>query len=90
MRGAHDHGIGYPSGHSAVVFCLATVAFLWFRDTRWRWIFPALAALTAVFRVYVGAHFPLDVVGGGALGVAAGAVVALLLGFGRRAQPSEA
>jgi membrane-associated phospholipid phosphatase len=83
LRGAHDHGIGYPSGHSAVVFCLATVAFLWFRDTRWRWIFPALAALTAVFRVYVGAHFPLDVVGGGALGIAAGALVAWLLGFSR-------
>jgi undecaprenyl-diphosphatase len=83
LRGAHDHGIGYPSGHSAVVFCLATVGFLWFRDSPWRWAFVVLAVLTAVFRVYVGAHFPLDVVGGGALGVAAGALVAWLLGFAR-------
>jgi glycosyltransferase 2 family protein len=31
-------------------------------------------------RMYVGAHLPLDMVGGAALGVAVGALVRLLLG----------
>jgi glycosyltransferase 2 family protein len=31
-------------------------------------------------RVYVGAHLPLDVLGGAALGVATGALVHVLLG----------
>jgi glycosyltransferase 2 family protein len=36
-------------------------------------------------RVYVGAHLPLDVIGGGALGYAAAALVHLALGV-----PTEA
>jgi glycosyltransferase 2 family protein len=38
--------------------------------------------VAAVFltRMYVGAHLPLDMVGGAALGVAVGALVRLLLG----------
>ena len=38
--------------------------------------------MTVVFftRMYVGAHLPLDMVGGAALGVAVGALVRLLLG----------
>ena len=35
-------------------------------------------------RMYVGAHLPLDMVGGAALGVAVGALVRLLLGVPAR------
>ena len=41
----------------------------------WGAIFAgAVAALTALSRVYVGAHLPADVVGGVGLGLAAGAL----------------
>jgi membrane-associated phospholipid phosphatase len=42
--------------------------------------------VAAVFlsRMYVGAHLPLDMVGGAALGVAVGALVRLLLGVPAR------
>jgi membrane-associated phospholipid phosphatase len=79
VRGAEPHGLGFVSGHIAVVTALALVAAPWL--PRWgRW--AVLAAVAAVFftRMYVGAHLPLDMVGGLALGLAVGAGVRLLLG----------
>jgi membrane-associated phospholipid phosphatase len=79
VRGATPHGLGFVSGHIAVITALALVAWPWL--PRWgRW--AAGAAVVAVFltRMYVGAHLPLDMVGGAALGLAVGALVRLLLG----------
>jgi undecaprenyl-diphosphatase len=72
-------GLGYVSGHSAVAVALATVAspYLGRRGRRVAW---ALAIAVCVCRMYVGAHLPYDVVGGAALGWAAGALVHLVLG----------
>jgi membrane-associated phospholipid phosphatase len=84
VRGAAPHGLGFVSGHIAVVTSLAFVAWPWL--PRWgRW--AAAAAVAAVFltRMYVGAHLPLDMVGGAALGLAVGALVRLLLGVPARA-----
>jgi uncharacterized membrane protein YbhN (UPF0104 family)/membrane-associated phospholipid phosphatase len=74
-----DRGMGYVSGHSAVAVALATVAspFLGRRARRVAW---TLAGLVCVARIYVGSHLPLDVVGGAALGWAAGALVLLVFG----------
>ena len=79
VRGATPHGLGFVSGHIGVVTALALVAFPWL--PRWgRW--ALVAAVVAVFlsRMYVGAHLPLDMVGGAGLGLAVGAAVRLLLG----------
>jgi undecaprenyl-diphosphatase len=78
IRGGAATGNGYPSGHAAVAFALATIAFLWF-GPRVRWAFLAAALVVCFGRIYVGAHFPLDVVGGAAIGVASGAFVGLIL-----------
>jgi glycosyltransferase 2 family protein len=74
-----DRGLGYVSGHAAVAVSLATVAspFLGRRARRVAW---TLAGLVCVARIYVGSHLPLDVVGGAALGWAAGALVLLVFG----------
>ncbi len=74
-----DRGLGYVSGHSAVAVALATVAspFLGRRARRAAWV---LAALVCVARIYVGSHLPFDVLGGAALGWAAGALVLLVFG----------
>lgn len=53
-------------------------AGLFFVDRRLGWVAAALAALMAVARVYVGAHWPLDVVVGLASGAAVAAVLVLL------------
>ncbi len=79
IRGPIDAGNGYPSGHAAVAAALATAASPWL-PRRGRWLVWSGVVVTAVARVYVGAHLPLDVVGGIALGVLIGAAVHLLLG----------
>jgi MFS family permease len=56
----------FPSGHMAVVTALAASA--WFVMPRLRGILVAYIAVNAVTRVAFGAHFPLDVVAGVALG----------------------
>ncbi len=46
---------------------------------RWSALLWALATGAATLRVYVGAHLPLDSIGGAGLGVAAGAVALLIV-----------
>jgi undecaprenyl-diphosphatase len=79
IRGAEAHGRGFVSGHAAVVTVLVTVA--WPRlGPRGRVVCAALAAAVCLSRVHVGAHLPLDVAGGAALGLAVAGLVRLLLG----------
>lgn len=71
LRQAHFTGLGFISGHTAVSFALATVVTPYLRG-RWRILPLALASLVGFARMYVGAHLPLDVVGGAGLGIACG------------------
>jgi undecaprenyl-diphosphatase len=67
----------FPSGHAATSFACAVV--LAGAAPRLRWPLFVLAALVAWSRVYVGVHYPLDVVAGAALGLAVGLGVRALL-----------
>ncbi|MGH9113318.1 MAG: phosphatase PAP2 family protein [Acidimicrobiales bacterium] len=64
-------GFGYPSGHTAVAFALATVAAPLF-PSRWRWLPYAAAAVVGLARMHVGVHYPVDVVGGALVGIGLG------------------
>ena len=66
---------GYPSSHAAISAALATVVVLGLRLRAGpAAAVAAVAVLTAVARVHLGVHWPLDVVGGAAAGVVAGAL----------------
>ncbi len=71
-----------PSGHAMTAFAGAVV--LGAVVPRARWALLALAVGIALSRVYLGVHFPSDVLAGAALGAAIGAAVAWLLPRGER------
>ncbi|HHT24283.1 MAG TPA: phosphatase PAP2 family protein [Clostridiaceae bacterium] len=58
----------FPSGHSATAFGSAFVIFL--RERGWlRWTALAMAILMAFSRLYVGVHYPTDVLAGSIVGI---------------------
>ena len=67
-RGRDASGLGYLSGHTAVATALTAAAFPEL-GRRGRRVTLALATLVGLSRIYVGAHLPLDVAGGAALGL---------------------
>lgn len=68
----------FPSGHTCTAFAVivAICAFL----PKLRWILIPVVLATAVSRVYLGAHFPLDVVYAGLIGTLTGIGAAKLIG----------
>jgi undecaprenyl-diphosphatase len=72
------HG-SFPSGHATTSFSCALVLASFARQRRVRAAFFALALTIAFSRLYVGVHFPLDVLGGSLIGLAEGALVLQLV-----------
>jgi undecaprenyl-diphosphatase len=70
---AADSEFAFPSGHALIVSAGASIALLLFRNTTKRLAvslaLTSEAALVCISRVYVGSHYPLDVIGGILLGV---------------------
>ena len=68
------HGAGFPSSHTAVSVAVVVGAWPWL-DRFWRVGGVVAVSTIAVNRMYVGAHFPLDVIGGVAVGLMSGGIV---------------
>jgi undecaprenyl-diphosphatase len=71
------HSTSFPAGHAATSFAAATL--LSYVAPRAAPFLFALAALIGFSRVYVGVHYPTDVLGGAAIGCAVGLVSVLLV-----------
>jgi membrane-associated phospholipid phosphatase len=77
-RGRDAAGLGYLSGHAAVAAALGAAALPRLGPTSRALTLTAIP-LVGLTRLYVGAHLPLDIAGGAALGLAAEAAADLLL-----------
>ena len=71
---APEHTFSFPSGHAMGSATLAMVVVLLCWHTRWRWLAVVLAGsfalLVGVSRIYLGVHYPSDILGGWAAGIA--------------------
>lgn len=62
----------FPSGHSTSAFAFA-FALLFGAPKKWmKWVAMIVAVLMALSRLYVGVHYPTDIVGGLLVGLLAG------------------
>lgn len=76
-------GSSFPSGHSETAF--STAVYMAYKVKKFWWIllFFAVAAFIALSRIYVGVHFPIDVLVGSAIGALFTALVVKLFKIDR-------
>jgi membrane-associated phospholipid phosphatase len=78
LRGVPHHGLSFTSGHAIITFAIAGLLVL-VLPRRWGVLAFVLATCNGLARVYFGAHNPLDVVGGAAIGLMIAAVLDMVL-----------
>ncbi len=66
---------GFVSSHAANCFGIATLLAFLFKNRAFTWFMIAWASLMCYSRIYLGVHYPGDIVCGAILGVAAAAAV---------------
>jgi undecaprenyl-diphosphatase len=79
-----DVSASFPSGHAAT--SAAGAVILAYLIGRRAWSLAVLAAAVSYSRVYIGVHYPLDVLAGAAIGVAVALVAIVLV---RRLRPTS-
>lgn len=71
----HSSSFSFPSNHSSNCFAAATSLSYGFPNPIVRLILFFIAAVVGFSRIYLGLHFPIDVVGGAFLGVACAIII---------------
>ncbi|MCX7725629.1 MAG: phosphatase PAP2 family protein [Chitinispirillaceae bacterium] len=66
----------FPSSHAVNLFATAVVLSGFFK--RYKWLFFSIALLISFSRIYVGVHYPLDIIGGIFFGFLIGIFVLLI------------
>lgn len=69
----YEGGYSFPSAHAAITIAIATTVYL--HHKRLGFLLYCFAIVVAISRVYVGVHYPKDVIVGGLLGFAVAGLV---------------
>jgi undecaprenyl-diphosphatase len=77
----------FPSGHTTTAFAVAVACSVFL--PRFRWMLIPFAFATALSRVYIGVHFPLDVVYGALVGSLVGVAAVGLVRLPRWSEVAE-
>ena len=78
QRGNEQDDLGFPSGHAAVSAALTLVTWP-YSSLGWRVSGVALSGFVPFARMYIGAHLPLEVLGGAGLGLAVASLTNLVI-----------
>ncbi|MDO9490615.1 phosphatase PAP2 family protein [Acetobacterium sp.] len=77
--GSQAKGSSFPSGHTSQAFFMATFLLPYYHANFFIWLVVYLMAfLVGITRIYVGMHYPRDVLGGAILGTAWGLLGVIL------------
>jgi len=77
-----ESGWAFPSGHAAWFFAMAMT--IWYFNKRWGAWFFGFAVVNGIARIYVGVHWPFDIVAGAVVGILSAVGVHALLGTSRK------
>ncbi len=66
---------GFISNHAANTFCLAAYLTHIFRNRYFSWFMYVWAAIVSYSRIYLGVHYPGDIIGGALFGILVGWLV---------------
>lgn len=75
---AAQNDYSFPSGHTCSSFAVAHTLFLTRKD-KYAWLYYILAGLIALSRIYVGVHYPSDILAGIAIGIIGSGLTVKLL-----------
>jgi len=85
--GEYDINMSFPSGHAAIYFALAVSIILFFRFSediskrKWGWRFLGAAFLIGVARIFIGFHWPSDILAGAIIGIISAVAIKKILDF---------
>lgn len=66
----------FPSGHTTSIFSLTTIIAFNVRSSIVQFFLAIIAAITAYSRIYLGCHFPEDILAGASIGTIVSIIVA--------------
>ncbi len=73
----HSASGSFPSGHIAFLFALAMAVY--FFNKKWGLVFFILSLVVGLARIFVGIHYPLDILGGIVIGIVSAVVARALI-----------
>lgn len=71
--GSQKNDPSFPSGHATIAFAMAVVLSAY--EPKLKWVFYTLAVCISLSRIYIGVHYPIDIVAGAFLGWGIGATM---------------
>ena len=75
VKGYRGGQFGFVSSHAANTFAMAFFTSKLFRNRYYSWFIFIWAAVVSYSRIYLGVHYPLDIIGGALLGMLLGYLV---------------